>query len=202
MSLSRMRFFVLFLSARLGGRECIRLELHLARKKLHLARKKYVTTTPHMCGIALQHIATQCNALHRTALCAQEIWHKRRHTNVALHCNTLQHTALCAQEIRHRDATRMWHCIATHPNTMQHTALCAQKILHHDATRMWHRIATQATYCNTLQHIAAHCNARQHIATHCNALQRTATHCNTLQRKKCVTTMPHTCGFELQQTAT
>jgi len=118
---------------------------------------------------ALQHTATLCNTMQRSATHYNALQHTATLCNTlqrsATHCNALQHTAtLC--NILQRSAT---HC-----NALQHTATLCNTLQH------------TATLCNTLQrnaleHTATLCNTLQRSATLCTTLHHTAPHCNTLQ---------------------
>jgi len=99
-------------------------------------------TAKHCYTLALQHTATHCTALHRTATHIQHYCNALQHyIQKSSRCNTLQHAAT--------------HCI-----TLQHTRT--------------------ATHCNTLHDTVSHCDA------HTTLLQRTATllqHTATLHTK-------------------
>ena len=103
------------------------------------------------CNI-LQHIATKCNTLHRSAT----------------RCNTLQHTATHNNTLM----IRIGYCNTLH-YTASHTCSTLADALLTSIIR--------TGYCNKLPHTATHCNTLQHTATHCNTLSPTAIHCNTLQ---------------------
>ena len=86
--------------------------------------------------ITLQHTATHCNTLQRTATSprAYRLCEFVTLFYTALHCNTLQHTA-------------------THCSTLQHTAAHCRTL------------QNTAAHCRTLQHTAAHCNTMQRTTT-------------------------------------
>jgi len=125
----------------------------------------------------LQHTATHCTTLQRTATRSQATsFSARKHT--ATHCNTLQrHLMVPIVRFVARDA---WPGQTTLCNTLQHFAI--------------YRSTLQHTVTNTLQSTATLCNTLQHSAALCDILQYSATHCNTLHHASSSLVCSSQCG--------
>jgi len=113
----------------------------------------------------LQHTATHCNTLQRTAT------------------HRLQHFATYSTPLLlplHRDAKQHTHC-----HTMQHTETHRKYTATHCSLPVSTLLSILPSAVEAFEHIesiftnAIHCNTRQHIATRCNTLQHAATHYNT-----------------------
>ena len=109
----------------------------------------------HSLWEALQHIATHCPTLQRTATTHSDGESRVRGyrgydsltlKGAATHCNTLQHTE-------------------THCNILQHTATRC------NAQTRWREQITWTQKLG-LTHSGRRCNTLQHTATHCNTLHR------------------------------
>jgi len=144
----------------------------------------------------MQHAATHCNTLQRTATAT----HCNTLQHTATHWNTLQHTATHCNTLQYmqRGNAQTLQNIAIHwKDSLQHTIInCNTTKPKQNKTckrKFWDILASAldmksqqtlqhtATYCNTPQHTATHCSTLQHTAAHCITLQHTATHYSTLQ---------------------
>jgi len=124
----------------------------------------------------LQHDATHCNTMQRTAkltctfIFPVRLWMSHEwvmshvYESCATRCNTLQHTVTHSDTLQHT---------ATHCNTLQHIATCCNT---------WCPANIGCLHmANTLQHVATHYHTLQRTATHYNQLQHTSTCCNISQ---------------------
>jgi len=127
----------------------------------------------------LQHTATHCNALHRSAhVCELCVDMNGMYTQLEI--SYLQHSATPCSNARNKLQGTATHC---------EMALRTLKLQYYTCNTLQYT----AVHCNTLQHNATHCNTLQSTATHCNTMQHTATHRNTLQQN--ATEKKATCEF-------
>ena len=203
MSLSRMRFFVLFLSARLGGRECIRLSLFLKTKYvciyIYIYIYIYICVCVYIIAIfskthAILHDLRALNLSRRESkLRAINLAFIARNKSLAERKPDVLHAshegAFSLHVLRAINLSRSLSCSlclssflslvdALCESFAPFLTTCTQEMRHHYATHMWY---CTATHCNTLQHTAPNCTLR---ARNMSPRRHTcvALHCNTLQR--------------------
>ena len=131
----------------------------------------------------MQHTATHCNALQRTATISCNTLHRK------LQNSTLRQRSRGITAVDYNVNDTLQHT-ATYYNILQHTTT-------HTATQFREIAVPAQNEPDTLQHAARYCNTlwwNWQTTTHCNTMQYTATHCNThyntLQRRSRGITAP------------